>query len=491
MPKQRRGFRPRVDPLDDRCLLSGYTPAQVTHAYGIDAIAFRSTSSGMIPGNGAGETIALIEADHDPNLAANLHVFDQANNLPDPHLTVINQAGAKTNSTWASEETLDVEWAHAIAPGANILVVEARSQTLTDLLSAVETARSVPCVVTISMSWGFSEMPSETSDDAHFTTPAGHAGITFVAASGDNGLKAGVEYPAASPDVLAVGGTSLYLDGAGDYRSETAWQGSGGGNSLYEPEPSYQQSSQSSGYRSTSDVAFDGNPNTGVTVYETPLHGGEGAWQTVGGTSLGTPAWAAIIAIVDQGRALAGKASLDGPTQTLPALYSLPSTDFNVVGTPPPQSPWGGGVNPFGFLGLGGAFLHRLSKKAPYPEDHRIDRQLALGLEVRRRARDSESPGSCRRPRSQQHHNPTDDHLERGRGDLAHQTDRQRVAATSLRSTPRRGRGLRTTTHARPIGRGSPVVGCSKHGHRTPKPVAHHPASGLPTSASRTPSQVR
>ncbi len=322
--------------------------------------AFQSASGAIVPGNGGGETIALIEAYHDPSLAADLHVFDQANDLPDPQLTVIDQAGTKTNSTWASEESLDVEWAHAIAPGANILVVEARSQTLKNLLSAVDTARKSPGVVAVSMSWGFNEFADETVDDAHFTTPAGHAGITFVAASGDNGLRAGAEYPAASPDVLAVGGTTLNLNAAGNYLSETAWHDSGGGYSLYEPEPSYQDSIQSTGYRSTPDVAFDANPNTGVEVYETPLHGGQGAWQTVGGTSLATPAWAALIAIVDQGRALAGEDSLDGPTQTLPALYSLPSTDFHVVGASAAEdTPSGGGVNPFGFLSLGGITFSR------------------------------------------------------------------------------------------------------------------------------------
>ena len=164
------------------------------------------------------------------------------------------------------------------------------------------------------MSWGFSELANETAFDTHFTTPAGHVGITFVAASGDNGLKSGAEYPAASPDVLSVGGTTLNLDPAGNDQSETVWQDSGGGYSLYEPEPTYQESEQSTGQRSTSDVAFDGDPNTGVQVFETPLRGGPGTWQTVGGTSLGSPAWAAIIAIADQGRSLAGKGSLDGPT---------------------------------------------------------------------------------------------------------------------------------------------------------------------------------
>jgi hypothetical protein len=329
MGKRCRSLRPSLDQLDNRCLPSAFTLTQVSNAYGIDAITFRSASGAIVPGNGAGETIAIIEAYHDPSLESDLHVFDQANNLPDPQLTVINQAGSKTNSTWASEETLDVEWAHAIAPGANILVVEARSQTLAALMSALDAAREAPGVVAISMSWGFSEMADEALYDAHFTTPAGHEAITFVAASGDDGLKAGAEYPAASRDVLSIGGTTLSVDGDGNYLSETAWSGSGGGYSLYEAEPSYQDSVQSTGYRRTADVSFDANPSTGIQVYETPIHGGKGSWQTVGGTSFATPAWAALIAIADQGRALEGEDSLDGATQTLPTLYSLPLSDFH------------------------------------------------------------------------------------------------------------------------------------------------------------------
>ncbi len=198
-------------------------------------------------------------------------------------------------------------------------------------MSAVDTARNASGVVAISMSWGFSEMADESSYDTHFTTPAGHQGITFVSASGDNGLKAGAEYPAASPDVLSIGGTTLNLDGAGEYLSEAAWQGSGCGYSLYEAEPNYQDSIRSTGYRRTADVAFDANPGTGVEVYETQIHGGAATWQTVGGTSFGTPVWAALIVIVNQGRAVAGKDSLDGATQTLPALYSLPSSDFHAA----------------------------------------------------------------------------------------------------------------------------------------------------------------
>jgi hypothetical protein len=362
-----RGLRPSLDALDDRCLLSMLTPAQVTNAYGLDSVSFRAPSGSIIAADGSGETIALIEAYHDPTLRFDLHSFDQANYLSDPSLTVVNQAGAKTSSPWASEESLDVEWAHAIAPGAGILVVEARSQAFSDLISAVNTARQTPGVVAVSMSWGFGETSHETSFDVTFTTPAGHAGITFVASSGDGGFSSGAEYPAASPNVLAVGGTTLNLDAAGDYLSEAAWTDSGGGPSEFEAEPGYQDAVQASGRRRTPDVAFDGDPSTGVEVYETALGTGQGSWEPVGGTSLGAPAWAAIIAIADQGRALAGKGSLDGPTQTLPTLYALPAIDFHTVAARTPASPWGGGINPVGFLPLGGILARHRGKPVTGP----------------------------------------------------------------------------------------------------------------------------
>jgi len=190
----------------------------------------------------------------------------------------------------------------------------------------VNTARNTAGVVAISMSWGYNEMPNETSYDHYFTTPVGHTGITFIASSGDLGFG---EYPAASPNVLSVGGTSLSVTSSGSYQSETAWFYSGGSYSPYEPEPGYQSSVQTTGQRATPDVAFDADPNTGVEIYETSPRSGHGSWQVSGGTSLGAPAWAGIIAIVDQGRALGGKGSLDGPTQTLPTLYSLPSSAFH------------------------------------------------------------------------------------------------------------------------------------------------------------------
>jgi subtilase family serine protease len=361
-------LRPSLDELDDRCLLSGFssyqptgfTPAQITAAYGLDAINFTSPSGKAVKGDGTGETIALIELYHDPNIESDLATFDAKYNLPTPNLTVVNQAGSQTDNGWALEEAMDVEWAHATAPGANILVVEAapsfsQTQELQNLLSAVSTARGTAGVVAVSMSWGFNEMQNESSFDSYFTTPSGHQGITFIAASGDNGI---VEYPSASPNVLSVGGTTLNLTSASAYGSESAWVSGGGGYSAVEKEPSYQGTVQMSGARSTPDVAFDADPNTGVEVYSTEPGARSGSWQVVGGTSLGAPSWAGIIAIVDQGRALAGQGSLDGPTQTLPALYAAASSDFNSVPAPVPSSNGGysfGGFNPFsGSAGLSG-----------------------------------------------------------------------------------------------------------------------------------------
>ncbi len=308
-----------------------------------------------VKGDGAGETITLVELNSDPSIQSDLNTFDARFDLPKPTLTVVNQAGSQTDSGWSTEQALDVEWAHAVAPGANILLVEAapsgsQTQELQNLLNAVNLARNTPGVVAISMSWGFNEMPNESQYDPYFTTPSGHAGVAFIAASGDN---ASVEYPATSPNVLAVGGTTLNLTSTGSYGSETAWFSTGGGYSQYEGEPSYQQSVQQTGKRSTPDVAFDGDPNTGVLVYSTDPASGQGSWQVVGGTSLAAPAWAGIVAIVDQGRALAGNSSLDGPTQLLPSLYAAPSTEFSEVSGSSASSLFGslfpqGGFDPFG-----------------------------------------------------------------------------------------------------------------------------------------------
>ncbi len=123
--RRRRDVRPLWDTLDERCLPSGYTPAQITSAYGLNGISFTSSSGTKVTGDGSGQTIAVIEMYSDPNIQASLNAFDAQFNLPNTTLNVINQAGSQTDNGWAEEESLDVEWAHAMAPGAKIDVIEA------------------------------------------------------------------------------------------------------------------------------------------------------------------------------------------------------------------------------------------------------------------------------------------------------------------------------------------------------------------------------
>ncbi len=296
-----------------------YTPTQVRHAYGFD----------KLPYNGAGETIAIVDAYDDPKIQSDLHTFDGALGLPDPSFVKATPQGkpATANSGWSGEADLDVEWAHAIAPQAKILFVEALSSSDADLRSAVDYARRQPGVVVVSMSWGGSEFSGELGYDSTFSTPAGHAGVAFVASTGDSG--AGAQWPAVSPNVLAVGGTSLTIAPDGTRISESAWSSGGGGLSKYEPEPSFQQPAQTSGKRSTPDVAYNADTNKGYYVYVgAPAGGGPAAWYSYGGTSAGAPQWAALIALADQGRAAAGLGSLSN----IPAaIYSLPKTDFNDI----------------------------------------------------------------------------------------------------------------------------------------------------------------
>jgi len=310
---------------------TGNSPAQIRTAYGFDAVSFAGAAA-----DGSGTTIAIVDAYDNPNIASDLRQFDLRFGLPDPVFKKVNQTGGTTmpaaNAGWASEIALDVEWAHAIAPGASILLVEARSNSMTDLMAAVNYARNQPGVVAISMSWGSGEFSGETTYDATFTTPAGHAGVSFFASSGDTGAP--VSYPAVSPNVVSVGGTSLSTS-AGTYVSESGWSGSGGGISLYEAQPAWQSGTvtQSTTKRANPDVAYDADPNTGFAIYDSFNNGSATPWTQIGGTSAGAPQWAALAAIANQGRALAALAPLDGRTQLLPALYGLAAADFHDITT--------------------------------------------------------------------------------------------------------------------------------------------------------------
>jgi subtilase family serine protease len=320
-----------IEALEGREMLSasptGLVPAQVRHAYGFDQVTFRHRRRN-VPGDGRGQTIAIVTAYDAPTIESDLNVFSRKFGLPTidaygkPTLTkVIHRSDPPADSGWALEASLDVEWAHAIAPKAHILLVEAASASTTDLLNAVDYARSQSGVVAVSMSWGGHETPFDVYNDDYLTTPAGHVGgygmqggITFVSASGDNGQPA--SWPATSTHVVAVGGTTLGVGRKSKYRGESAWSGSGGGVSYYQG--TY-----------APDVAYDADPTTGFSVYDSY----SGGWQTVGGTSAGCPQWAALIAIVDEGRGLRGLPSLDGPGETLDALYSVSHKGFHDVTT--------------------------------------------------------------------------------------------------------------------------------------------------------------
>ena len=308
----------------------GLTPAQVRTAYGFNQIAL-GTSGQPIAGDGSGQTIAIVDAYDDPTIASDLQQFDKVFGLPDASFTKAMPEGTPAaNAEWSEEIALDVEWAHAIAPGAKILLVEAPTASIQDMLQAVDYARQQPGVVAVSMSWATSEFTGETTLDSEFTTPAGHAGVTFVAAAGDSNA---VSWPAVSPNVVSVGGTSLSVTSNGAYLGESA-SNDGSGFSQFESEPAYQLLVQTSGHRSTPDVAYNADPNQGFAVYDSV--GGSG-WLSVGGTSAGAPQWAGLVAIADQGRAVQGQTSLDGSAQTLANLYQVAqvstTTYFNQIGS--------------------------------------------------------------------------------------------------------------------------------------------------------------
>ncbi len=312
-----------ISPLVSSSVLQGYTAAQIRHAYGFDKLT----------NNGAGQTIAIVDAYNDPNIINDLHVFDLKMGIADPpSFKVVSQtggsvAGLKTDAGWATEMALDVEWAHAIAPGAKILLVEANNDSISSLMAAVNTARNAAGVSVVSLSWGGSEFWGQQSYDSILTTPAGHQGVTFVASSGDDGSWYGLSWPSTSPNVLSVGGTSLYTTGGnGTYSSETGWSDSGGGVSEIYSEPSYQSAAQTTGGRTNPDVSYNANPSTGFAVYDSLSYEGYSGWQVYGGTSAGAPQWASLIAIANQTRVQAGKTTLDGVSGTIPALYKLYAT---------------------------------------------------------------------------------------------------------------------------------------------------------------------
>ncbi len=334
---------------------TGTTPAVMRHTYGADQAFF-----GSVTGDGTGQTIAIVDAYDQPTIFTDLAAFDQQFGLPaPPSFTKINQNGNASPlpnhdvvGGWGVEITLDVEWAHVMAPKANILLVEASSASSSNLFTAVDAARNHAGVSVVSMSWGGAETSGDSTYDSHFMTPSGHNGVTFVASSGDDGAYGSgtstkiVEYPAVSANVLGVGGTTMDSNADGSYGTESGWGngtnsrtqgGSGGGISNNFSQPSYQSAvvptSITTTKRTVPDVALDADPATGVPIYDVYDEGSSTPWAQYGGTSLATPMWAGILAIADQGRALNGLPTLDGPSGTLPKIYALPASDFHDVTT--------------------------------------------------------------------------------------------------------------------------------------------------------------
>jgi subtilase family serine protease len=268
---------------------TGLSPVQIKAAYGF------STSNTA----GAGKTIAIVDAYDLPTAENDLNVFSTQFGLPacttaNGCFKKVNQTGGtkypRANSGWGLEIALDIEWAHAIAPGAKILLVEATTNSFTNLLAAEDYAAAHATYV--SNSWGGSESSGEKTYDSHFVK----SGVSFFVSSGDAGLPA--EYPSASPNVISVGGTTLTFNTDGTLKSETGWSSGGGGCSKYETATSAQSGFSSyaqvncAGKRATPDVSLDADPNSGASVYDSTRYNGQAGWWRVGGTSLSSPMWA-------------------------------------------------------------------------------------------------------------------------------------------------------------------------------------------------------
>jgi subtilase family serine protease len=289
---------------------SGYGPIQFRTAYSLPS----STA-------GSGQTIAIVDAYDDPNIASDLSTYSSHYGLPPCTVAngcfkKVNQAGGTSypqkNAGWALEISLDVEISHALCPNCKILLVEATTASLNNLLTAEDYARTHANVV--SNSWGGGEFSGEMSVDSHFN----HIGHPITFSAGDSGY--GVEYPAASQYVTAVGGTTLALTSTNTRKSETVWSGTGSGCSAYEPKPTWQKDSGCV-RRTVNDVAADADPNTGAAIYDSVRFDGVTGWFQVGGTSLSSP-------IIASAYALAGNESstVDGSY-----FYSHTSSLFDVT----------------------------------------------------------------------------------------------------------------------------------------------------------------
>jgi subtilase family serine protease len=285
-------------PAASATLPRGMSPAQFLKAYGL---------SGLAPTSATPPVIAIVDSNDDPSIASDLATYSSTYGLSQlptcpaaitasksPCFKKVNQTGATTrlpfaDAGWALEISLDVETAHAICQNFSILLVEANSPTYANLAAAENESVALGANV-ISNSYGGSEFSGETSYDSAFN----HPGVAVVASAGDSGY--GVEYPAASRYVTAVGGTSLYLNSNNTYNSEVAWSGTGSGCSAFEAKQPW-QTDAGCARRTVADVSADADPNTGAAVYDSVRYYGQHGWWQVGGTSLAAPLIAATYAL--------------------------------------------------------------------------------------------------------------------------------------------------------------------------------------------------
>lgn len=284
---------------------SGYYPVDIQSAYNLT-----TPISGFASGS---ETVAVVDAYHDPNAAADLNTYRAYFKLPtcgSGCFTQVAQDGTtnypNANTSWSEEISLDLDMVSAACPGCHILLVEANSASLGDLGTAVSYAAAHANVV--SNSYGAAEFSGETAYDTYYD----HPGVVITASAGDGGY--GVEYPAGSPYVTAVGGTTLTASSTARGWSETVWSGTGSGCSAYESNPGWQPATTYCTTRTVADTAADANPSTGVAVYDSY---GESGWLVFGGTSVASPIIASVYA-------LAGNAK----TETAGGLYGA---DLNRV----------------------------------------------------------------------------------------------------------------------------------------------------------------
>jgi subtilase family serine protease len=341
-----------------------YTPAQIRAAYQLpllpSAASWGTLTADQRAGLGAGQTIYIIAAYHNPNVASELQAFNSQFGLPTCsslsiaptqalplsaaatsgcQLSVVYSSGTGMSSTapaydsnWAMEIALDVQWAHATAPLARLVLIEAADANTPSMLNAINLANAMgPGVV--SMSFGTNEGSWVNSMDSAFSS----ANMSYLAASGDSGTGVGAQWPSVSSRVLAVGGTSLgsYTASA---RAETVWSSTGGNRSQYVALPSYQNASVpgmvSPSMRSVADVAFNADPTTGQYVAIMPQGQRSVTWYSMGGTSLGTPQWAGIVAVINAKRALNAQAALGVvqnliyPASSLPGFYTTQFADI-------------------------------------------------------------------------------------------------------------------------------------------------------------------